>query len=304
MPARFGAAVGCCLDDFGGALAQLVDCIDSDGHIGRVLRQCHCPVGLAAGFIACREHRLRHHISAQRQLPGFGISTGIGRTDDKGFLGGLIHSSKGGTAELLAVGVLLIDLNIAAGGCLRQVNVIPRNGFGFLGTRTAHGFHGVDLRASAVAHMDDEVTLTAVASVGGVEVTCTGIDGNVLQGTLRCKHNHITRNQIFVCLGFIGVLGDTASAFGSQSIQCPLPGGDRGQVVEIAVVGVSAHFLGLPVDRTCIYTFNVGQIITQVIGHEGSTHQAVGLEVGQLRRPSGHGAGIGNGFVTVGTGTR
>ena len=304
MPARFGAAVGCCLDDFGGTLSQLVDRIDGDGHIGRVLRQCHCPAGLAAGFIACREHRLRHHISAQRQLTGFGIAAGIGRTDDKGFLGGLIHSSEGGAAELFAVRVLLIDLNIAAGRCLRQVNVVPRNGFGFLGARTAHGFHGVNLRASAVAHMDDEVTLTAVAAVGGVEVTCTGIDGNVLQRTLRCKHNHITRNQVLVSLGFIGVLGDTASAFGSQGIQCPLPGGDRGQVVEAAVAGVRTHFLGLFIDRTCIYTFNVGQIITQVIGHEGSTHQAVGLEVGQLRRPSGHGAGIGNGFVTVWTGTR
>ena len=304
MPACFGTAVGCRLDDFGGTLAQLVDRIDGDGHIGRVLRQCHCPVGLAAGFIACREHRLRHHIGAQRQLPGFGIAAGIGGADDKGFLGGLIHSSKGGTAELLAVGVLLIDRNIAADGCLRQVNVIPRNGFGFLGTRTAHGFHGVNLRASAVAHMDDEVTLTAVAAVGGVEVTCTGIDGNVLQRTLRCKHNHITRNQILVCLGFIGVLGDTASVFGSQGIQCPLPGGDRGQVVEIAVAGVSAHFLGLPVDRTRIHTFNVGQIITQVIGHKGGAYQAVGLEVGEFRSPSGHSAGIGNGFVTVGTGTR
>ena len=184
MPARFCAAVGCRLDDFGGSLGLLVDRIDGDGHIGRVFRQGYCPAGLSAGFIACREHRLFHHISAQRQLPGFGISTGIGRTDDKGFLGGLIHSSKGGTAQLLAVRVILIDLNIAAGGCLRQVNVIPRNWFGFLGTRTAHGFHGVDLRASAVAHVDDEVALTAVAAVGGVEVACTGIDGNVLQGTL------------------------------------------------------------------------------------------------------------------------
>ena len=304
MPARFGAAVGCCLDDFGGTLAQLVDRIDGDGHIGRVLRQCHCPAGLAAGFIACREHRLRHHIGAQRQLPGFGIAAGIGGADDKGFLGGLIHGSEGGATELLAIGVLLIDLDIAVGGFLRQVNVVPRNGFRFLGTGTAHGFHGVDLRASAVAHMDDEVTLTAVAAVGGVEVTCTGIDGNVLQRTLRCKHNHITRNQILVCLGFIGVLGDTASAFGSQGIQCPLPGGDRGQIVEAAVAGVSTHFLGLFVDGTGIHAFNVGQIITQVIGHKGSAHQAVGLEVGELRSPSGHGAGIGNGFVTVGTGTR
>ena len=149
--------------------------------------------------------------------------------------------------------------------------------------------------------MDDEVVLAVVDTAGGVVIAGTGINRHVLQITVSGKHNHVAGNQIFVSLGFIGVLGNAAAALGSQSIQGTLPGVNCGQIVEIAVVGIGTHFLGLLIDVAGIHALDVGQIVTQVVSDKGCTHQTIGLEVGELGSLTGNRAGIRNGFVTVGT---
>ena len=103
--------------------------MDCDGHIGSIFRKGHRPASYITGAISLREYGFRHHIGTQRQFPGFGIAVGIGRANDILIIGRLIHSSEIGSAQILTIGVCLVDLNEARGLHLRQINVVPCGGF-------------------------------------------------------------------------------------------------------------------------------------------------------------------------------
>ena len=145
------------------------------------------------------------------------------------------------------------------------------------------------------------MVFAVVAAAGVVIVTGTCIDRNMLQISVSGKDNDIAGNQVFICLGCVGVLGHTAAALGRQGIQGTLPRCHSRQVVQLAVAGISAHFLGFFIDVAGIHALDVGQVVTQVVSDKGCTHQTIGLEVGDLGSLAGNRAGILNGFVTVGT---
>ena len=290
--------VGCLLDlktagDF------LVDCIDRDGVIRGILRQRHRPFGGTAGLIAIGEHSLRDHIGAQGQFAGLGIAGGIGGTNVVGVAGLLIDSLELGTGQVGTVGVLLVDLDeTGLGNIVIHIQVIPCDGLGGLGACIAHVLDGTDLRTAGVADMDNEVVLTCVGTVLGVQVVLACVDGDMHIRAIPGKDDDVTGDQILVGGAGAGVLGNTGTGLGSQRIQGRFPGIDGSQVIGAAIL---AHFLDLVIDGTGIHALDVGQVVTQEIGHEGGTDQTIAFKVTDLGCLAGDRAGILYGFITVGT---
>ena len=176
--------------------------------------------------------------------------------------------------------------------------MVPGHGSRGLGAGIRHVLHGTDLRAAGIAHMDDEVVFTAVGAAGGVHIIGTGVDGDMHIGAIPLEYDHITGYQIGICCGGTGILGNAGSGLGSQGIQgCP-PGGNRSQIVCIAFC---TNFLDLVINGAGINSFNVRKIVAQVVGDEGSANHTVALEVADLGSPARYGAGVSNGFVTIGT---
>ena len=112
------------------------------------------------------------------------------------------------------------------------------------------------------------------------------------------KHDYITGDQILVGGAGAGVLGNTGTGLGGQRIQSSLPGIDRSQIIRITL---RTDFLDLVIDGTGIHALDVGQVVTQEIGHEGGTDQTIAFKVTDLGSLAGDRAGILYGFITVGT---
>ena len=279
----------------------LVDCVDRNDIVRGVLRQGHSPFRRAAGLIARGEHRLGHHIGTQGQLAGLGIAVDIGGADVIGIPCRLIHGLELGPGQLSAIGILFVDLNEA--GLIHGIvdlQMVPGHGSRGLGAGVGHVLHGTDLRTTGITHMDDEVVLAPVGAAGGIHVVGTGVNGDMHIGAIPLEYDHVTGHQILICLAGTGILGNAGSCLGSQGIQgCP-PGGNRSQIVCIAFC---TNFLDLVINGAGINSFNVRKIVAQVVGDERSANHAVALEVADLGSPARYGAGVSNGFVTIGTGS-
>ena len=281
---------------------QLIHRLDGDGHIGCILGQGHSPGGFSAGFVAIGERRFHHLVSTQRQLAGLRIAAGIGRPDGVLVTGFLIGSSKAGSCKGFAAGITFLHFNVA-GVIFHVVHIqmVPGHRSGGLGAGVGHILHGADLRATGVANMDDEVVLAPVGAAGGIHIVGTGIDGNMGQLPILGEYDHIAGYQIGIGGGCAGVLGHTGAGLGSQGIQCVLPDRYAGQVVHIVIPVICTCLLDLVVDHAGIHTFDIGKVVTQVIGDEGSADQTVLLEEGDIWRSAGCGTGFRHGLVAVGT---
>ena len=149
--------------------------------------------------------------------------------------------------------------------------------------------------------MDDEVVLAPVGAAGGIHIVGTGIDGNMGQLPILGEYDHIAGYQIGIGGGCAGVLGNTGAGLGSQGIQCILPDCYAGQVVHIVIPVICTCLLDLVVDHAGIHTFDIGKVVTQVIGDEGSADQTILLKEGDIRCSAGGGTGLCHGLVAVGT---
>ena len=149
--------------------------------------------------------------------------------------------------------------------------------------------------------MDDEVVLAPVGAAGGIHVIGTGVDGDMRQLPILGEHDHIAGYQVGIGGGCAGVLGDSGSGHACQGIQCVLPDRYAGQIVHIVIPVICTCLLDLVVDHAGIHTFDIGKVVTQVIGDEGSTDQTVLLEEGDIGCSAGCGTGLCHGLVAVGT---
>ena len=102
--------------------------------------------------------------------------------------------------------------------------MIESRGRGRFAAGTCHVLHGADLRAAAVAHVDDIMVDTAVGAAGIVHGIGTGIDGNMGQAAAGIgEHNNVTGNHIGISGGSIGIPGHAAAGFGSQIAKTRFP---------------------------------------------------------------------------------
>ena len=175
--------------------------------------------------------------------------------------------------------------------------MVPGRGRGRFGAGADHVFHGADLRASGITHVDNIVIGTTVGAAGIVHGVRTGIDGDVGQRTAGVReHDQVTGDKVCVCGIRIRVPGHAAACGIRQIGQAGFPRPDAGGGVGAIVHGGGCHRV---VNPCCVNSLDVGKVIAHIIGDEGSAHQSVGFkgrDVGSLTRDR---AGICYGFIAV-----
>ena len=271
-----------------------------DGISGAVLGQGHIPLGSAAGSIPIREYAFIHIEGGQGKHPGTGITV-YGRTDGIFNAGIQILRDKIGTVQGISICIILVHLNVPVRIFrLRQLDMIPCRGRGRFRPGAGHVLHGADLRAAAVAHMDDIMVDTAVGAAGVIHGISTCIDGNMGQTAAGIgEHDNVTGDQVGIGGGGIGIPGNTAAGLGSQIFQARFPCPHACGGIGTTVHGGSLDGIRYPGG---VDTFNIGKIVVPVIAYEGSTHKALFLKLCDIGRTAGHGTWVCHGLVTVAEG--